>query len=327
MGLIDTLSAGFRLVGRRAWLIALPVLVDLWLLFGVRLSVQPMVDSLLQLWSADNLPVEFAQSVEPYRQLLEQTGSSFNLWWLLDNGLTWLQTVAPRVAPLLSANPQAVVEVSLPAMLLWTPLILALGLGLGSAFLTIVASQLPAASPEPDPGAVRGAGFWMRRGLRTWGMVLVYAVLLFVLVAALLFIVSLALTPFMLIAPQMASALAALAALLLIWAGLWIYLMLYFVVAALTLDGAGLVEALRRSFAVVLRNFWPALGLVILTSVILTGFGLIWQRLATASAVGIAVAIGGNALLLTGLTAARLVFYRERYAALTAPAVASVRQS
>ena len=146
-------------------------------------------------------------------------------------------------------------------------------------------------------------------------MVVVYGLILFVLITTLLFVVSLALTPIMMITPQLASALAALVALVIIWAGLWIYLVLYFVVAALVLDGTGLVDSLRRSFYVVTRNFWSSLGLVILTAVILTGFGLIWQRIAVFSPVGIAVAIGGNALLLTGLTAARLVFYRDRYAA------------
>lgn len=324
MGLIDTLTAGFRLAGRRAWLMLLPVLVDLWLLFGQRLSIQPVVDGMLQFWATDSLPAEFIQSVEPYRQMLEQTGASFNLWWLLDNGLTWLQTVAPRVAPLLDGGTQAARDVSLLGLLLLAPLILALGLGLGSAFLTAVASQMPA-SAENQPAERRSFSFWLRRGLRTWGIVLVYALIVAVVFVTVLLVTSFTLTPFMLVSPQVASALAALLGLALVWAGLWVYLIFYFIVAALVLDGAGLLDAARRSYAVVMRNFWASLGLVILTAVILTGFGVIWQRLALASPVGIAVAIGGNALLLTGLTAARLVFYRERFAALAVPAAAQVQ--
>jgi hypothetical protein len=64
---------------------------------------------------------------------------------------------------------------------------------------------------------------------------------------------------------------------------------------------------------------------VILSAVILAGFGFIWQRLA-ANPVGLAVAIGGNAILLTGLTAARLVYYRDRCASLGQPAMARVHE-
>ncbi|MCB0200320.1 MAG: hypothetical protein KDI03_09650 [Anaerolineae bacterium] len=323
MQLIDTLSTGFRLVGRRVWLIVLPVVIDLWLLFGPRLSIQPVVDDMMNLWSTDGLPPDLVQTAEPFRQMLAQIGPTFNLWWLLDNSLTWLQTAMPRLSPVLDITGlQATSEVSWLALLLWTPLIAVIGLGLGSAFLTLIASQMPAVptpAQEPEVESVAAEKkprfFWLRRGLRTWSMVVVYGLILFVLITTLLFVVSLALTPIMMITPQLASALAALVALVIIWAGLWIYLVLYFVVAALVLDGTGLVDSLRRSFYVVTRNFWSSLGLVILTAVILTGFGLIWQRIAVFSPVGIAVAIGGNALLLTGLTAARLVFYRDRYAA------------
>ncbi len=331
MGLIDILTTGFRVVGQRTWLVVLPVLIDLWLLFGPRLSIQPVTNDLLRLWSPDMLPPDLALTAEPYRQVLEQAGSSFNLWWLLDNSLTWLQTVGPRLSPVLSSGIQATRDVSSLTLLIWAPLILALGLGLGAAFLTTIASQMPAAatdSPKGEESQIdrKSRFFWVRRGLRTWGMVLIYGLILLALIVLILFVMSLALTPIMLIAPQLASALAALLALVIIWAGLWIYLILYFVVAALVLDGSGLVDSLRRSFYVVTRNFWSSLGLVIITAVILTGFGLIWQRVATLSPVGIAVAIGGNAILLTGLTAARLVYYRDRHAALGKPAVVGLPQ-
>ena len=325
MQLIDTLSTGFRLVGRRTWLVLLPVLIDLWLLFGPRFSIQPVVNDMLQLWSTDMLPPDLAQGAEPFRQMLTQVGPSFNLWWLLDNSLTWLQSVAPRLSPVLDSGLQVIRDLSWPTLLFWTPLIAVIGLGLGSAFLATIASQLPARSADSTEGEAVEAEkkprfFWLRRGLQTWGLVLVYGLILLALITVLLFVVSLALTPIMIISPQVASALAALVALVVIWAGLWLYLVLYFVVAALVLDGGGLVDSLRRSFYVVTRNFWSSLGLVIITAVILTGFGLIWQRVAVLSPVGIAVAIGGNALLLTGLTAARLVFYRDRYAVRGEPA-------
>ena len=328
LGLIDTITTGLRLVLRKPWLVALPVILDLWLLLGPRISVAPVMNGLLRLWSADNLPADFVANMEPYRQMLEQIGASFNLWWLLDNGLTWLQTITPRLNPAIISQNRQPMDMPTWGLLIWTPLILVLGLGLGSAFLTLVAAQVTKLRNAGSDDEVTNppASFWLRRGLRTWGIVLLYGLVLVALLAALGLVLSLALTPVMILSPQTATALATLLALVIGWAVLWVYLMLYFVVAALVMDGAGLLDALRRSFLVVSRNFWASLGLVILTAVILAGFGFIWQRLVEISPLAVAVAVGGNAVLLTGLVAARLLFYDGRYEALQAPAPAVVKQ-
>ena len=138
--------------------------------------------------------------------------------------------------------------------------------------------------------------------------------MLAVMLFAAVMLLSLVLAPILMVAPQVGTGLTTLLALLIGWLMLWLYFMLYFVLAALVTDGVGLGQAMWRSFNVVSRNFWSTLGLVILTTVILAGFGFIWQRLAPQSPGGTAVAIVGNALLLTGLTAARLLFYKDRSA-------------
>jgi len=47
MGVIDTLSEGFRLVFRRPWLALLPVLVDLSVWRAPKLSISPIVSQLI----------------------------------------------------------------------------------------------------------------------------------------------------------------------------------------------------------------------------------------------------------------------------------------
>ena len=319
MGLIDTITGGFRIVQRRPWLILLPVVVDLWLWLGPRLAIQPFIDGLLALWTPANLPAELAQVVGPYRELLISEGARFNLWWLVSNSLTWLRLVMPGLVEPAQLGTVAVQQTSTLSLILWVPFLLVLGLGLGVAFLTAVTSQLrviqppqgPAGDSEPAPPS---PSFWVRRGLRTWGLAILYGALVIAILFAVSMVLSLVLAPVMLIAPQVAGGLTTLLALLLAWMMVWLYLMLYFVVAALVTDGVGLGQAFWRSLNVVSRNFWPTLGLVILTTVILVGFGFIWQRLAAQSPIGTAAAIIGNALLLTGLTAARLLFYKDRSA-------------
>jgi hypothetical protein len=329
LGLIDTLASGFRLAQRKPWLLVLPVLADLWLWLGTHLSIKPLIDGILALWSPATLPPDFAAMAGPYQQMLSSAGDSFNLWWLLSNELTWLHLLIPGLdAPARFAPATPVTEVPTLALILWVPLLLLVALGLGSLFVTAVTSQLQAfrATPSPaerlpDSGEQAaqvqdqpGLGHWVRRGLRTWLMVSVYGLLVLALLILVILALSIVLTGVMLVAPSLSAGFGTLSVLLVGWVVIWFYLMLYFVVAALVVDGTSLPQALWRSANVTSRNFWATIGLVILTNLILGGFGFIWQRLAVLSPWGVLAGILGNAFLLTGLVATRLMFYRERYA-------------
>ncbi len=327
MGLIDTLSNGFKVVQRRPWLILLPVLLDLWLWLGPRWSVQPLIDSLLRLWTVDNVPAELAQTAETYRQLLLSAGASFNLWWLVDNNPTWLRTALPGLAdPARFGAAPGAIEASSPGLLVWAPLVLLLGVALGSAFLTAVASQLPAPQVEAagatthesvtaQPGPKEpGTGAWLRRARRTFVMATLFGLLILALLILTSLLLSIVLTPLFLVSPQVGAGAASLAALLVSWFGVVLYVMLYFVLAAVVSDGVGLWQAMWRSFNVVSRSFWSTLGLLLLITLLVWGFGVIWQRLAVVSPLGTLAAILGNAVLITGLTAARLIFYQDRSA-------------
>lgn len=327
MGLIDTLSSGFKVVQRRPWLILPPVLLDLWLWLGPRWSIQPLVDRLLSMLSPANLPAELAQAVEPYHQVLIGAGENYNLWWLADNNPTWLRAAMPGlVEPARLSAGLAIVETSVLALALAAPLLLLLGVALGSIFLAAISSQLPAlqasetkspaapATSNPPAPAPQPASFWLRRSWRTFILTALFGLLLIVLLMVTSVLLSLMLTPIFLMAPQAGAGAASLAALLIGWLTVVAYFMFYFVLAAIVIDGVGLWQAMWRSFNVVYRNFWTTLGLLVLITLILWGFGLIWQRLATASVAGAVAAIAGNGVLITGLTAARLIYYRERSA-------------
>jgi hypothetical protein len=167
------------------------------------------------------------------------------------------------------------------------------------------------ADQAPQPS---GASFWLSRALRTLILAVVLGLLALALLMVTSFMLSLILTPVLLVSPQAGAGAASVASLLIGWFTLVAYILLYFVLAAVVSDGVGLRQALWRSFNVVYRNFWTTVGLLLLTTLILWGFGLIWQRLAAASPVGVLAAIAGNAVLVTGLTAARLIYYQERSA-------------
>ncbi|MEA3337553.1 MAG: hypothetical protein U9R25_16780 [Chloroflexota bacterium] len=323
MGLIDTITSGFRLVQRRPWLMILPIVIDLWFWLGPHLSVTGLINSTISLLSPAALPPEMAGMMVPYHEMLAEVGQRFDLWWLLDNELTWFNLLLPGLVDPARLGSRAGSDLSSANVLLLAPLLLILGVGLGSAFLTTIVSQLEAISRESRESDEADTGdevpattlaFWLKRGLRTWGLLVVYGLILLLLAVAFLVFLSLGLTVVLLIMPGISAAVSALLVLLVGSAFFWVYLMLYFVAAALVTDGVGLPQALWQSIIVVSKDLWSTLGLVVLVSVILLGFGFIWQRLAVFSPIGVLIGIAGNALLLTGLTAARLIFYQDRYA-------------
>ena len=74
----------------------------------------------------------------------------------------------------------------------------------------------------------------------------------------------------------------------------------------------GLLQSVWNSMIMVRRNLWPTLGIILLTNVLGAGLMLIWQRLVFASW-GMVIAIMGNAFVGSGLVAAVMIFYMDRY--------------
>jgi hypothetical protein len=124
--------------------------------------------------------------------------------------------------------------------------------------------------------------------------------------------VSLVTVPVALVNQELAQGLFSLLWLISLGVGLWVALNTFFTVQALVLQDVGLAQAVWRSFNVVRRNFWATLGLILLSLLIQLGFGQIWQRLATGSWQTL-LGILGNAYIGSGVLAAVMIFYLDRY--------------
>jgi len=98
----------------------------------------------------------------------------------------------------------------------------------------------------------------------------------------------------------------------LVWAVmLWLLIYVSFFPQGVTMVEEGAWAAVWHSLSLVRSNFWPCLGLILLTNVIGAGMSLIWHLLMV-SPVGMVVAILADAYVGTGLTMAIFIFYRER---------------
>lgn len=310
MGVIDTLSAGYRVIARRWWLLAIPVLLDLFLWMGPRLGVAGVVRDLsVAINPPAQLGQEAAGALQQIQYLLDQLARA-NLWILLAWGIPGIPSLIAAVAPGGLAAPitAGVIQVgtALQALGLAFALVV-VGVLLSSVYVVGVGS---AVLQEFEPGAPRRP--FGRLVLSTWAQLLLF--LLVILLVALMFSVPLMLLGGLLalVNPSVGMATLNLFSLLMLAVGVWMAVYLFFAVDSIVLNGAHILRAMWNSANVVLRNFWPALGLIILIQVISVGMSLIWKQL-TFSPWGTAFAILANAFISTGLVAASFIFYLDRF--------------
>jgi hypothetical protein len=294
LGIIDILSTGFNTVTKRLWLLVLPVALDLFLWLGPKISIAPVIEKMIGTFRAamEALPpssgteVNFSQAFEVMAESLEDIVARTNFLTLL----TWNNMGLPSIAGARPINPSTdrIIKISgYTQMLLVQALIMVVGLFITSLFWGMLGQAVRGERLNLGRLLGRAPTYWLY-------LLAIFAPFGFVLIMAVS--LSFLLGPF---AP-------------LIWvASLWVAFLISFVPQAVTLAEEKPLRALWSSLTLVRRHFWSALGLVLLSTVIGQGLGLVWVRLMNVPA-GTAIAILANAFVGTGLAAAMFVFYRER---------------
>ncbi|MBI3977091.1 MAG: hypothetical protein HY331_02790 [Chloroflexi bacterium] len=295
MGVIDTLTAGFGAINRRPWMILLPVALDLFLWLGPRLTAGVVFRQALTAMQ------RFQVSTDTARQVGELTDSlsAANVFALLAWQLPSL--AGSHSAQLADVLPgRAVVTLQSGGLLILVMVALALaGLAAASAYLTALAIVLRGEDLTP----VRFLVGWQTNFGRLVGYLLLLAggLLVFGTPAAIVLALAQVLSP----------ALAGILWMVVVAAGIWLWLYLFFVTFAIFVGGHGPLKAVERSVRLVAGHFWPAFGIFALIQLITVGTTIAWGLLLP-NAVGALIAIVGNAYVLTGLTAGAMLFYRDR---------------
>jgi hypothetical protein len=306
LGVIDCLSAGFRYLGWRFELILIPVCLDLLLWLGPRFSVAPLLDSFAaaygELAAAEGVTPELGQMVDQLAASIREVGQGSNLL----TGLVSSTLLHVPSLPLLGGGwvSGAVVEIATAGeAVVWWLLFGLLGLLIGVIYLTLLARRLPIGSMA-GARLPEAAVAVFRHWLQVIGFVLLVAAGLALVYLPISFAVGL----IMLASPAFASAVAALAGAV----TLVVFFYLYFVTAALIMDNVPLSAAILRSVRLVRDNFWPTLGLILISNVIVVGIAILLVQLANLAPAGALLAIAINAYIGTGLSMALLVYYRSR---------------
>lgn len=288
--LVDTISAGYRALHRRPGAIAIPAALSAYLWLGPPLGLGALADGLRARLGEVGGALGGGRDALAESILLSDVRLA--LAWL--NFMPVLgppQGVAGGGAGLAGAGQLAAAAL----------LINLLALLLSSYFLTLLGEAVSGERRPPLGSA--------RRALAVAGDIVRYLLAL----AAVGLVLAL---PFLAISAIVIATLpGATLAILLGWyiALFWAYVYTGFAPEAILISRSGPLRAIYNSVAIVRRDLTGTLGLLLLSFVIASGLGVIWQRLA-ASPQGLALAILGSAYVGSGLSAARLEFYRERMA-------------
>lgn len=352
MGVIDSLTKGFQHVHRRWWVLLIPILLDAFLWIGPHASVAQLVRSSVSAVDVKQLGLtsseeETAQVQATIDEFVTDVVPHYNGFSALRIGALGLPSLATWGVSQgeMPAGYEAMwliflTATDLPDMLLssyesmWVVLVLMLDMP------ELLTSVSQASFMDVAVWQFSSEGIWMLAtlGLSCLGIVFgsVYIVSIsrtvddegafwpqvlrfctrFALFWILRFVLLVAAgIPLTMIAVLLAAFSPGLASLYsTVIAGLLVWLSFYgiFFVAAMAVNHASIWRAIWNSFNIVLRNFWPTFALFGLINLIGGGLSILWQQLSTGSLLTL-LGIVGNAYVGTGLVAASMVFYQDRY--------------
>ncbi len=307
IGIIEALSQGFETVAERLALVLVPLLLDLLLWVGPRVSFAPAIDRLTEayytyLWQpfvkqADSqMATQWSDLAEV---LAEALGGRATQYFPLSGVPVLL--AGREAAPLPFAYTPPVWEVQTPLQMAELRLAALLGgLLLLSLYVSLIAQQ------------VRQGYIDLRRTLARLPVQTLWLGIFALVLPLMLLVIYL---PFALLTLGIAP-LSGFLAFLTDWAGrllaLWIALFMVFTIHSLFLRERSLPGALWDSVRVVQWNITPTFLLTLLIVVIYAALMRIWE-LAPAGTWLVAVGIVGHALVSTALIAASFVFFKDRY--------------
>lgn len=298
MTLIDTISEGFAAINKRPWLVLIPIVLNAYLWFGTQVSFAPFLSD----------TVAMLERLQQQSQDPAQSEMQKEFWQTVINGdmrviLAWLNLV-PVMAPILAQpgvdwRPAPIYIDNFLDALGFIVILNTISLVVTGVFLTQIAETVRGDRAMPWVRLRRSA----HTALGVLGYISIGVGVAFVLFTPLLFFAGLVAA----ILPPLGGLLISLVMVVFVWA----YAYIYFTPAAIAVSGVGPLQAMRASFQIVRRNTWPAVGLLILLTLIERGLSIVWIQLAN-SLLGALIAIVASAYIGTGLMAARLMFYRER---------------
>lgn len=297
-GVIETIGVAFTRLIARPWIVLGPILLDLWLWLGLKITAGPLMlkvaDEVRPIDTAGDSVAGFIERQAGYN-LTELT--SMNLFMV--RMPTFLPLVgSERSLPFSGWSPEFTQG---PWWLLaaMVPALLAAGFVIGAAYLLMLGDVSRGRPPRFDARRTLTASyrivFWVLTGigllvLLTWPLLVAQGVFLYTgsgIIGILLFLIS-------------------------IPTGVG-FILFFFSVYAIVLDESSATQSFRSSYRVVRAYGWESLAFIVSYMIVTGGFPFVWRQLID-EAPGTLIAIFGNAFVSTGMIAAGMIYYEDRAA-------------
>ncbi len=306
MGPLACITTGFEIVARAPWLAIPPLLLDLFLWLGPRLSVAPILQGvkafLAPLSEAGSTIPESAEAYLILGQIMDELSGNFNLFSLL-NSVPLLSVPVLMPTRLTALNPlggQPALEIASLLLLLGIALALgAISLGLGAFYLGSIGRKVVVETESPLPGPPATMALWVQF-LKIGGLLL-----------SVLLSFATALSLFASLIGVFSLTLAGLVMTLASSAVLFTALHLVFAIPGIVQLRRGIMPAIRESLLLTRGDFLHVVLLLGLILVISQGLRVVWT-LPTPDSWSTLVGLAGHAFVSTALTTGLLVFYQER---------------
>ena len=306
-GVFSTLSAGFELTTRYLWLMVIPAALDLFLWIGPRLSFRALIENLIAT-SAAQLPTDvLALDVNA---LTEAAGRVNHFAYL---SVSLLGVPALMAGPMPEKTPIAPAIIDgggLGAWLGWLVVFTLGGLLLTAVFYNLIAyamrRSLAATTAMPPLGAAR----FVRRTVHTWLRLVALLALAVLLVLVITIPVAL-LAGFLTLLSQAVAVFVLFGAVVLI---MWLLMFLSYTPQGMLLNPRRFPYVITDSVRLFRQNLPTALGLL---AVVLLARQLLSYVLLTADSGTWVTTINilAHAYIVTALTVALFIFYRDRFVA------------
>lgn len=305
LGVIPALIAGFETINTCLWLVLPPVMLDLFLWLGPRLSIMPLILRTLGLLEQAMAGPD-AAALEPMlantRLQLLALGRTFNLFAVLSTTPLGVPSLMAARGPSLTpwGGPLVwPVDSALVYLLLFGGFSVA-GLGLGAAFFGGIAQQVRDKRLSPGRLLRQVWGDWVRLIALALAMLVVVGILGGpTLVLAYLF---------SLIHPVLGSLTSIVGATVILWA----LLFSAYTLPGIVLQRRGFFGAVWDSLRLVQVSLPQTTSLLLAVVLLNIGLGLVWNLAADDSWLML-VGIGAHGVVAASLIAGAFVFYQDRY--------------
>ncbi len=300
-GVISSLKAGFDLTANHLSILLMPVLLDLFLWFGPRLSVNRLLgimsEQLKQLGQQDLAPAaELAQIQASLKTLMDLDINLFSLLRTLPIGVSSLMTQAPTHATPLGSPTINYLENAF-VLIFWIFALTVLGWVLGSLYFTWVAKV----SLGNEAHDLRWAA---RSIIQSFLLSILWTVIFMVVGTPLLIVFSL----FAQISPNITE----FAIIFLLLFAMWLIVPIFFSAHGIFARNENLIRSIISSFHLS-RYSLPTSSFFVLGVILLSqGFNTLWLVPEPGSWMML-VGILGHAFITTALLAASFIYYSDMY--------------